>query len=319
LEFFNSTVNADAAKGGSSYIPVHSDGKWHTYIVNLVDLMKGKTYEFTPGADGKYYAKHLRIDHFIGTDNYLDIAYVATAASLDDALAFVDDESVYYYGANKYRDENISSSTGLLAFDAAMLKQKLVYTNWTVSAVQTYTDTTTKQSINYVKVTSSVLSGEIDTYLYQGASGALQTAGQYIAVMYRRNGDADWIDFFPESTETGAVGSAASTATTAANGWVYAVLDADKSTRYDSGTGLMSLRMDVFNKVATTRDIDIAFVMFFDSYAGAQKYISTQYSFAKCEHTFCKWNYFENPDSTNNEAYERKDCLICGQTTLEVR
>ena len=320
LTLFCGVTNDGPVGGDEGSIPVHSDGKWHTYIVNLADLMKGKTYEFTPGEENKYYAKYLRFDHFIGTTNYLDIAYVATAASLNEALAFVEDESVYYYGESKYRDENISSSTGLLSFDAKMLKGYLKDTNWTVSDILTYTDATTKQSVDYVNVTSSVLSGEIDAYLYQGSSGLLKTVGQYIVVMYRRNGSADWIDFFPESTEKGAIGSAASTITSEGSAdWIYAVLDADKSTRYDSSTGLMSIRMDVFNKTATTRDIDIAFVMFFDSYADAQSYISSKYSFAKCQHNIFKWNYFENSSSTSNEAYERKDCLICGAVGLEIR
>ena len=94
IQLWSSTTNTDHTSGDGFYVDIDGSGEWHTIVVDLAKAVT-TNMSFTAADDGSYSAKYIRLNLFYGNTasetNYIDIAYVGLADSLDDIIASSDD------------------------------------------------------------------------------------------------------------------------------------------------------------------------------------------------------------------------------------
>ena len=199
MQVYSSTVNASASDGGNSVsITLEkglfvADNEWKIIILDLEKVLAN----YKPDANGKYYAKHLRIDLFnFGsprTDSetaYVDIAYLGLSNDLSAVVS--NDKSVdvaYFYDG--------SLKEYLTASGAAVDSPNFIINS---AGLMVQTETTgTNRVLNSADncVTYSHKANSGDNYVYMifpNASVNVPTdiTGQYIMIKYRTNSTDSW-------------------------------------------------------------------------------------------------------------------------------
>ncbi len=116
FEIYTSTVSGTAvAENGFKVNAAIKDGNWHVVVVDLSKAgAAAYKAQFKPNENGEYCVQFLRFDYFnhkMGTDEYIDIAYVGIDSDLEKIIELNNDmeEIIYIEGNSKF---SIDPKTG---------------------------------------------------------------------------------------------------------------------------------------------------------------------------------------------------------------
>jgi hypothetical protein len=273
-----------------------TDGEWHNAVIDLAKLLPNT---FKPNSNGKYVAKHLRVDlfnfeKFTTDEHYMDIAYIGFCSSYEDAISHA--ENSFFYN----KDSAINATTGK-PLDG--------------STSTTPSTPTAQEYIKYYNATSLISAASASGNGHLGAKELLEggayarfhlctdstkseavrresyfyllsknteLTGQYLVIKYRAPEQLGSMQVYASTENDSASDNGGSTGITKTKGlffgdnnWYIVVIDLSKCIRtYTPSSGAYyakHLRIDIFNfdkvpEAGTETYVDFAYIGTTDDY-----------------------------------------------------
>ncbi len=199
MQIYASTESNSASDGGNSFSLTLekelfvADNEWHVVIIDLNKVLAN----YKPDENGKYFAKHLRIDLFnFGSPRdesetaYVDIAYISLSNDL--AGLITSDTSVSKVSFHDGSLKEYFTSTGELLEAPDFVLNAAALSGQTEG---TGLDRTLASDGSYLSYT--VKSGASDAYSYalctsKGVNSPAAPTGQYIMIKYKTTYTGNW-------------------------------------------------------------------------------------------------------------------------------
>ncbi len=284
FHIFSSTKSPSASGSAAlSYTSVKQDDKWYVAVVDWAAIL-GENY--SPEADGGYYAQHVRMDFFntvTPKEDRIDLAFIAFDDQFDSILeANKDMENIIFYNGQyheiktdggklpvEFFDDKSENTT---PFEVYLSAKKLAYIanqgNSGFGAFELSEDESVFSVYSNPNVAESYFTP------YKANADAPAVTGQYLVLKYKAAGvERNYFDIYATTVDEKAASSnnftiTGSNAYSTEDAWNLVILDlaainpatiaADENGNYS----LKFLRFDIFNTKYDTADykVDLAYI-----------------------------------------------------------